>query len=160
MMSHQPPILLVEDSEDHVFLLRHAFKTAGIIDPVQVARTGEDAIAYLAGTDRYSDWHQCLLPSMVLLDLKLPGISGFEVLKWIRQHPGLKLMRVAMLTSSDMPQEIQHAYELGANTFLTKPVDLDKLVEMIKVLHAHWVKHAPAPEVFRVPQAERGNHPS
>jgi CheY-like chemotaxis protein len=159
-MSHHLPILVVEDSDDQVFILQLGFKKAEILDQVQVASTGEEAIAYLAGTGRYSDWDQYPLPSMVLLDLKLPGISGFEVLKWIRQQPSLKTLRVAMLTSSDMPQEIQHAYELGVNTFLTKPVDLDKLVEMIKVLHAHWVKHAPAPEVSRVPQTASGNHPS
>ncbi len=136
------PILVVEDNDDHVFILRRAFNKARIADQVQVAGTGEDAIAYLGGTGRYSDCHQYPLPSMVLLDLKLPGISGFEVLKWIRQHPGLKLMRVAMLTSSDLPQEIRHAYELGANMFLTKPVDLGKLVEMMKVLHALWVLHS------------------
>lgn len=159
-MPSQTPIVVVEDNEDHVFLLRHAFQKAGILDPVQVAATGEDAIAYLAGTGRYSDWKEFPLPSMVLLDLKLPGIGGFEVLTWIRQHPGLKTLRVAMLTSSDLAQEIKHAYELGANMFLTKPVDLDRLVEMMKVLHAHWVQHVQAPEVSRTPHTVSENHPS
>jgi CheY-like chemotaxis protein len=148
-MSVRFPILVVEDNEDHVFLLRHAFQTAGITDPVQVASTGEEAIDYLAGTGKYSDWKQFLLPSFVLLDLKLPGIGGFDVLKWIRAEPGLKYLRVAMLTSSDLDQEIRQAYELGANSFLTKPVDLNKLVEMMKVLHTHWVLHAQEPQISR-----------
>jgi CheY-like chemotaxis protein len=159
-MHNRAPILIVEDNEDHLLLLRHALNKAGIVDPVRAVPTGEDAIAYLEGTGRFSDWHTFPLPSLVLLDLKLPGISGFDVLKWIRQHPGLKKLRVAMLTSSDLAQEVNLAYELGANMFLTKPVDLDRLVEMMKVLHAHWVQHAQAPEVSRALQADTGNHPS
>ena len=112
---HRATILVVEDNEDHVFLLKHAFQKAGITNPLQVASTGEDAIAYLEGTGKYSDWQQFPLPAIVLLDLKLPGLSGFDVLKWVKQHPGLKALRVAMLTSSDLDQEIKMAYELGAN---------------------------------------------
>ena len=122
-MSHQAPILVVEDSDDHVLLLRLAFEKAGILNPVQVVSSGEDAVAYLAGTVRYSDWKEFPLPSMVLLDLKLPGLDGLDVLRWIRQQPGLKGLRVAMLTSSDLDQEINAAYEIGVNVFLTKPVD-------------------------------------
>src|SRR6185369_1603823 len=141
-MSHQAPILVVEDSDDHVLLLRLAFEKAGILNPVQVVSSGEDAVAYLAGTVRYSDWKEFPLPSMVLLDLKLPGLDGLDVLRWIRQQPGLKGLRVAMLTSSDLGQEINTAYEIGVNVFLTKPVDLEKLVEMLKVFRAHWLEFA------------------
>ena len=150
-MSHQAPILVVEDSDDHVLLLRLAFEKAGILNPVQVVSSGEDAVAYLAGTVRYSDWKEFPLPSMVLLDLKLPGLDGLDVLRWIRQQPGLKGLRVAMLTSSDLGQEINIAYEIGVNVFLTKPVDLDKLVEMMKVFRAHWLEFAQAADVSRVP---------
>src|SRR5215472_19234129 len=146
-MPTQTPILIVEDSEDHVFLLQLAFKKANISEPVQVARSGEEAISYLGGTDRYSDWTQFPLPSIVLLDLKLPGLSRFDVLKWIRQHPGMKTLRVVMLTSSDLAQEIKTAYELGANAFLTKPIDLDRLVEMLKIFRANWLEFAQAPAV-------------
>ena len=149
-MSHQAPILVVEDSDDHVLLLRLAFEKAGILNPVQVVSSGEDAVAYLAGTVRYSDWKEFPLPSMVLLDLKLPGLDGLDVLRWIRQQPGLKGLRVAMLTSSDLGQEINTAYELGVNVFLTKPVDLEKLVEMLKVFRAHWLEFAQAPQVSRL----------
>ncbi len=148
-MSNQPPILVVEDNEDHVFLLNHAFQKAGILNPVQVANKGEDAIAYLEGTGRYSDWKEFPLPLIVLLDIKMPGLDGFDVLRWIRQQPGLKALRVAMLTSSDLGQEIKMAYELGANVFLTKPVDLDRLVELVKVVRAHWLEFAQTPEVSR-----------
>jgi CheY-like chemotaxis protein len=148
-MSDQALILLVEDDDNSVFLLRHALAKAGVSSSLQVLGTGEDAIAYLAGTERFSDWHKFPLPSIVLLDLKLPGISGFEVLKFIRQHPGLKPLRVAMLTSSDLDQDIKTAYELGANIFLTKPVQLEKLIEMMKMLHGHWLQQAQAATVTR-----------
>lgn len=143
------PILLVEDSEDHVFLVRHAMKRAGITARLEVATTGEQAIEYLGGTNRYSDWSQFPLPSIVLLDLKMPKMNGFDVLKWIRQQPGLKPLRVAMLTSSDLPSEVKMAHELGANIFLTKPVDLERLVEIMKTLDEHWLRQAQIPPASR-----------
>ena len=148
-MSHLAPILVVEDSEDQVFLLRHAFKNVGIINPVQVVSCGEDAIDYLSGAGRYSDWKEFPLPSMVLLDLNLPGLNGLDVLRWIRQQPGLRALRVAMLTSSDLSQEINAAYEAGANVFLTKPMDLGKLIEMMRAFRAHWLEVAQAPQISR-----------
>ena len=81
------PILLVEDSEDNVFLVRHAMHKAGVTTPVEVTTSGEQAIEYLGGINGYSDWHRFPLPSIVLLDLKMPGMDGFDVLKWIRQRP-------------------------------------------------------------------------
>ena len=143
------PILLVEDSEDNILLVRHAMRKAGVTTPLEVVTSGEEAIAYLGGTNGFSNWQQFPLPAIVLLDLKMPGIDGFEVLKWIRQHPGLRPLRVAMLTSSDLPAEIKKAHDLGANVFLTKPVDLDRLVEIMKTLNEHWIKQAQAPAVTR-----------
>jgi CheY-like chemotaxis protein len=146
---HRGLILLVEDNEDHVFLLQHAFQKAEVTNPLHVATTGEDAIAYLAGTEPYSDWNKFPVPALVLLDLKLPGCDGFHVLKWIRQHPGLKALRVAMLTSSDLDHEIKMAYELWANAFLTKPVDLDRLVQLVKIIRVHWLEFTQAPAICR-----------
>lgn len=143
------PILLVEDSEDNIFLVRHAMRKAGVTTRLEVVTSGEEAVAYLGGTNGFSNWNQFPLPAIVLLDLKMPGMNGFEVLKWVRQHPGLRALRVAMLTSSDMPAEIKEAHELGANIFLTKPVDLDKLVEIMKTLSEHWLKQAQPPAVSR-----------
>src|SRR5262245_35435534 len=157
-MSHQASILVVEDSDDHVFLLRHAFQRAGILNPIQVTNSGEDAVAYLAGTGRYSDWKEFPLPSLMVLDLKLPGLDGIDVLRWIRQQPGLKALRVVMLTSSDLDVEINSAYEAGANVFLTKPMELEKLVEILSVCRAHWLEFAQAPMVSRSPQTAEENH--
>jgi|SRR5579862_968218 len=148
-MINEPLILVVEDSEDHIFLLQVAFKKAGITNPVQEARGGEEAIAYLAGTGPFSDWSKHPLPAIVLLDLKMPGTDGFGVLRWIREQPGLKQLRVVMLTSSDLDQEVVLAHELGAKSFLTKPVDLDRLVEMMKAFKSYWLDFDKAPRVFR-----------
>jgi CheY-like chemotaxis protein len=148
-MPFRLPILVVDDNDDHVLLLRRAFQKAGIRSPVQVAVTGEDAIVYLGGTGNYSNWRNFPLPSIVLLDLKLPGLNGFEVLRWVRQHPGLKPLRIAMLTSSFLPEEVDQAHQMGANVFLTKPVDLDNLIEMMKVFRAHWLELAQLPTVTR-----------
>jgi CheY-like chemotaxis protein len=143
------PILLVEDSEDNVFLVRHAMNKAGVTTPLEVTTSGEQAIEYLGGINGYSDWHRFPLPSIVLLDLKMPGMDGFDVLKWIRQQPGLKALRVAMLTSSDLPSEIKTAHDLGANIFITKPVELERLVQIMKTLNEHWLKQAQVPAVIR-----------
>lgn len=143
------PILLVEDSEDNVFLVRRAMHKAGVTARLEVTTSGEQAIEYLRGTNGYSDWHQFPLPSIVLLDLKMPGMDGFDVLKWIRQQPGLKALRVAMLTSSDAPAEIKMAHELGANIFLTKPVQLERLIDIMKTLDEHWLRQAQSPAVSR-----------
>jgi CheY-like chemotaxis protein len=143
------PILLVEDSEDNVLLVRRAMQKAGITTRLEVATSGEEAVEYLAGTKRYSDWVRFPLPSLVLLDLKMPGMSGFDVLKWIRQQPGLKALRVAMLTSSELPSEIKTAHDLGANIFLTKPVQTERLVEVLKTLNEHWLQQAKSPVVSR-----------
>jgi CheY-like chemotaxis protein len=143
------PILLVEDSSDNVFLVRYAMQKAGVTTRLEVVTSGEQALEYLAGTNGYSNWVQFPLPAIVLLDLKMPGLDGFGVLKWIRQQPGLKALRVAMLTSSEMPTEIKMAHDLGANIFLTKPVELDRLVQIMKTLNEHWLQQAQSPVVSR-----------
>jgi CheY-like chemotaxis protein len=143
------PILLVEDSEDNVFLVRHAMRKAGVTTPLEVVTSGEQALEYLGGSNGYSDWKQFPLPVIVLLDLKMPGMSGFDVLKWIRQRPGLKALRVAMLTSSDMPSEIKLAHDLGANIFLTKPVQLERLIQIMGTLNEHWLRQSQSPAVTR-----------
>ena len=143
------PVLLVEDDDDTVLLIRRALQKAGVITPLQVAKSGEQAIEYLAGTGRYCDWKQFPLPSIVLLDLKMPGISGFEVLKWIRQQPGIKALRVAILTASTLQQDIKTAYDLGANIFLSKPMEASKLVELMEMLNGQWLQQAQIPAVTR-----------
>ena len=120
-------ILLVEDSEDDVFLMRIALKKSGINNPLQVVGDGQRAVDYLAGTGDYSDRERFPLPFVVFLDLKLPYIHGFEVLSWIRQQPQLIAVPVVILTGSAEPRDRVKADALGARSYLVKPPTPDVL---------------------------------
>lgn len=140
-------ILLVEDNPDDVFLITRAFKKANLVNPVQVVDDGEKAIAYLAGEAGYSDRGRFPLPVLTLLDLKLPRRSGFEVLQWVRAAPGLNRLPVVVLTSSAEVVDVNHAYDLGANSYLVKPVGFDALFDMVKVLQPYWLIMNSLPEI-------------
>ncbi|MGH7971026.1 MAG: response regulator [Limisphaerales bacterium] len=150
-MSDQTIILIVEDSGDDILLLRRAFSQAKLLNPLQVVTNGEDAIAYLSGTGKYQNRPEFPLPSLVLLDLKMPGIDGFQVLTWIRQNPNLRGLRVVVLTSSNEMKDVNRAYQLGANSFLVKPVDFERFVEISRALDGYWVLLDQPPEVSRPP---------
>src|SRR5437660_5264305 len=126
----QSVILLVEDREDDVVLIRRAFDKAKVINPIQVVSNGEEAIWYLKGEGKYANRAEYPLPDLVLLDLKMPRVDGFEVLRWIRQQPGLSSVRVVVLTSSDQMRDVNEAYQLGANSFLVKPLEFERFVNM------------------------------
>jgi CheY-like chemotaxis protein len=133
-------ILHVEDDPNDVLLIARAFRKAEIPASIQVVNDGEQAVNYLSGNNSFSSREQFPLPSLVLLDLKLPRKSGIEVLAWIRAQAGLKRIPVVMLTSSNQPMDINRAYDLGANAYLVKPVNFDNLVEMLKTLDSFWLR--------------------
>jgi CheY-like chemotaxis protein len=146
-------ILLAEDREDDVLLIRRAFNLAGISTALFVVPNGEEVIAYLKGEGKYSNRVEYPLPDLLLLDLKMPKISGFEVLSWIRQQPGLARLRILVLTSSSEIREVNLAYSLGANSFLVKPHDFENFVEVSKTIQKFWLQASSTPEVFRSPPA-------
>ncbi len=115
-MSGLALFLVVEDNKDDVLLLRRAFLKAKVLNPVHIAIDGEEAIAYLSGTGKYANRVEFPLPSLVLLDIKMPRVGGLEVLRWIRTQPGFSSLRVIMLTSSDEIRDVNAAYQLGANS--------------------------------------------
>ena len=129
-------ILHVEDEQNDVLLIARAFRKAETSAQIQVVNDGEQAVNYLSGGGPSSPRP---LPSLVLLDLKLPRKSGLEVLEWIRSQPGLKRIPVVMLTSSRQPIDINRAYDLGVNAYLVKPVNFDELVGMLKSLDSFWM---------------------
>lgn len=131
-------ILLVEDNSDNVLLIQRAFRKANIPHLLQVVGDGDSAIFYLSGTDSYADRERYPLPMLMLLDLKIPGKSGHEVLIWLRQQPTLKRLPVVILTSSRETTDIDRAYDLGANSYLVKPVGFDNLLDMMKSLQVYW----------------------
>jgi CheY-like chemotaxis protein len=137
-MSNQP-ILLVEDDENDVMLLQRAFRRSAIVNPLEVVRHGDDAVAYLEGSGDFSDRERYPLPVLLLLDLKLPRRSGLEVLQWVKERPGLKRIPIVVLTSSKNDEDIDRAYELGANSYVVKPVSFETLLEVVKSLGLYWL---------------------
>ena len=129
-------LLLVEDSDDDVFFLKRALQRAGIQNPLQVVTDGQQAIDYLDGTGPFADRKKYPLPSLVLLDLKLPYIMGVDVLKWIRKCSAFSTMPVVVLTSSQEDGDISATQTLGGASYLTKPPDREKLLELINRLNA------------------------
>ena len=131
-------ILLVEDDSNDVLLIQRAFRKASLSNPLQIVEDGEAAILYLKGEESFADRDRFPLPRLILLDLKLPRKSGFEVLVWLRQQPKFYGLPVVVLTSSKENNDIQQAYLLGANSYLVKPVGFDSLLDMIKTLNLYW----------------------
>ena len=114
-------ILLVEDDENDVFFFERAMKLAGMSNPLHVAQDGRQAIDYLKAVSDYADRAEFPLPSLVLLDLKLPRVRGLDVLKWIRGQPEFQTMIVIVFTSSGLASDIDKAYRLGANSYMVNP---------------------------------------
>ncbi|HEV2380841.1 MAG TPA: response regulator [Terriglobia bacterium] len=150
-MSDQALILLVEDQENDVLLISRSFAKSKVLNPVQVVRNGPQAIEYLKGAGPFANRAEFPLPSLVLLDIKMPGMDGFEVLRWIRQESGLSNLRVVMLTSSDDIRDVNRAYQLGANSFLVKPVDFERFVEITQALSGYWLWMDQPPQASRPP---------
>src|SRR5207249_1366330 len=112
LMPESQVILLAEDREDDIFFIRRAFDRAGIKNPFHVVRDGEEAIRYLAGNDKYSIRDEYPLPSLLLLDLKMPRADGFDVLRWARCHPTLRSLIIVVLTGSQDIRDVNRAYQL------------------------------------------------
>ncbi len=134
------PILQVEDDPNDVFFLKHAMDKVGVANPIQIAVDGQQAIDYLRGAGKFADRELFPLPCLVLLDLKLPYVMGLEVLKWIRSQP-LKSIVVIILSASSERADIATAYALGANAFLTKPSEANKLEDIVKAIKDFWLTH-------------------
>lgn len=142
-------ILVAEDDDNHVFLMQRAFKQASLINPLQFVSDGEQAIAYLKGEGQYANRDEFPLPSLLLLDLKMPNKNGFEVLEWLRTQPTLRALRVIVLTTSGSTEDINRAYQLGANSFLTKPLDFRDFVQLSASIKGYWVFLSRGPEISR-----------
>lgn len=135
-MCEKQTILLVDDNENDVFLTRVAFKRAGVSSLLREVHNGEEAIAYLLGENAYSNREEFPLPTLMLLDIKMPQKNGFDVLTWVRSQPGIKRLFIVVLTASTREDDIEMAFDLGANSFLVKPSTLTELTNMIQCLDA------------------------
>ena len=137
------PILLVEDNPDDELLALRAFKTNKVVNPVIVARDGQEAVDYLSD-------HANALPAFILLDLKLPKVSGLDVLKRVRENARTKLVPVIILTSSTNEPDLRASYSLGGNSYICKPLDFDIFTATIGRLARYWLEdNTPPPSELR-----------
>ena len=140
-------ILLVEDNEDDVFLMRRALKSAGIVNPLRIVEDGQKAIDYLQGAREFADRTAHPLPALIFLDLKLPFVRGLDVLAWLRTEDRFKSIIVVVLTSSEEPSDLSNAYKLGANSYLVKPPTPQQLEELAKAFKLYWLHFNKIPGV-------------
>jgi len=150
----KPVVLLVEDDDHALFLMQHAFAEACPRLRLEAVSTGDQAVAYLLGEGRYADRGQYPLPALILLDLSMPRTTGLDVLAWIRARPGLRRVPVIVQSLSANPEEINRAYDLGANSYVVKPLHFHELLDLLRVIEAYWIRtHQPGDLAAR-PEAQ------
>ena len=141
MIKTNRALLLVEDNEDDVFLMQRALKAARVVNPLFVVEDGQEAVDFLGGTGKFADRERYPLPSVVFLDLKLPFLSGHDVLAWIRRQKELESLVVIVLTSSNEASDLSRCYSLGANSYLVKPPTPEQLEELAKAFKWYWLEY-------------------
>jgi CheY-like chemotaxis protein len=126
-------ILLIEDNPVDLDLTLRAFAKRKLVNPINVARDGAEALSWIARWETGTAW-----PALILLDLKLPKVNGLEVLRQIKAHPQLRTIPVIILTTSDEDTDMQKAYAIGANSYIVKPVDFDKFMDVAAQVELYW----------------------
>ena len=145
-MGNRSLVLICEDSREDTFLLRHAFVKAGLSHRLVDVRNGQQAINYLSGIGLYTDRQQHPLPNLVLIDLKMPLLDGFEVLAWIQSRADLQSIPVIAVSGSNEPADIEAARKLGARDYLVKPKDWEDLIKLARLLHDRYLASSVACE--------------
>jgi CheY-like chemotaxis protein len=138
-------LLLVEDDPNDQLLMLRSLRRLNVPITLRSVENGEEAMSYLAGTGIFADRERFPLPKLTLLDVKMPGRSGFEVLKWIRAQPDIGELVIVMLTSSKEPEDVERAYRLKANSYLVKPGDAHELQSLNELIVNYWVAKNVAP---------------
>lgn len=141
MTTTKDTLLLVEDDPNDIILFEKAVKKNKLPVGFSVVRDGEKAISYLSGHGKYKNRKDYPLPNLIVVDLKLPRKSGFEVLEWIKNHPDLKDIPVVVLSSSKQTQDVQLAYGLGTNSYLVKPIGFKELHKLVEILGQYWLTY-------------------
>jgi len=143
---NEPVILIVEDSQFDVELLRHAFRKAGLSRPMQIVRDGVDAMSYLLGIGEYVDRQKCPAPNILIIDLNMPRFNGLELLTWLRTQPDLQHLLVVVLTGTGRQHDIDIAYRMGAKSYLVKPTEADEFQSLINSFFEYWIAHNHFPQ--------------
>lgn len=144
-MTSDVPILLAEDEETDVFLFRRAMQKAGITWPLVAVPNGRDAVRYLLGEAQFADRAQHRLPALIVLDLKMPIVDGFDVLRWLQTRAELKHLPVVVLTSSNQPADRSRALELGAREYFIKPTKPSALGAIVEEMNRRWLGQGDTP---------------
>lgn len=143
-------VLLIEDDKNDILFIQRAFGQADIAAVVQIVEDGDAAVDYLLGRGEYAERERYPLPTLILLDLKLPRRSGIEVLEWIRHQPVIKRIPVIVLTSSKETLDVDRSYDLGVSSYLVKPVNFNALSQMFVALNAYWLQLNEYPSISLV----------
>ncbi|SPE61246.1 Response regulator receiver protein [Verrucomicrobia bacterium] len=133
-------ILVAEDDSSDAFFLQRAFEKAGFAVRLHFTKDGQEVIDYLRGAEPFSDRQAHPLPHLLLLDLKMPRLNGFDVLRWIKEQPKLKRLLVIIFSSSEEVQDINQAYDLGANSYVAKPHAFEDLQGIVDRLKKYWLE--------------------
>ncbi len=132
-------ILLVEDNPDHVLIIKRALEMNNVLNEVRVVEDGQEALDYLYRRGKYADPDAAPRPGLILLDIKLPKVDGFEVLRRIKSDAVLKMIPIIMLTSSEQEADIVRSYLNGANSYVVKPIRFDDFIEKVRELKLYWI---------------------
>ena len=147
LMYRQCTILIADDDENDIFFAKRAFSDINVHCTFQILKNGQEVVDYLDGANEYADRQKYPLPMLILMDLQMPIMDGFQVLAWLRSREGIKVIPTIIFSSSDQPTEITRAYELGANSFMTKSVTYDGLLIKLQTLSQYWLEHCKHPQV-------------
>ena len=142
----QKRILVAEDQANDAFILERAFKKTGTKTTLHFVRDGQEAVDYLDGQELFSDRNAYPLPTLLLLDLKMPRLNAFDVLEWVRRHESLRRLLVVVFSSSEEIGDINRAYDLGANSYMVKPSEFDELLQLAEELGRYWLLRNKCPE--------------
>ncbi|HEY2364589.1 MAG TPA: response regulator [Candidatus Angelobacter sp.] len=142
-----PTILLVEDTPSDATLIRRSFEKTNVLNPIVWTKNGQEALAYLSGLGQYSDRTKYPVPALILLDLDLPEMSGFELLQWKRSQPNIRRIPVVILTIDSASSTVNAAYDLGANSYLVKPGNPEEVMRVVKIIQEYWLGLNQAPKL-------------
>jgi CheY-like chemotaxis protein len=141
-------ILVAEDDAEDAFFLQRAFIQSGIQVRMDFVKDGQETISYLKGEDGFEDRHRFPFPGLLLLDLKMPKLDGFDVLRWLQTQSGLRRLPVTVLSSSQEPCDVNRAYDLGANSYFVKPAANDNLSDIVEKIRCYWLEVNEQPNCF------------
>lgn len=139
-------LLVAEDSKDDAFLLERALRQTGVAINATFVTDGQEAVNYVEGLGEFSDRQRYPVPAVIMLDLKMPRLDGFDVLEWLKSQPDHRRTPVIIFSSSDNRGDIDRAYNLGASCYLTKPAATGEMPDLVRVLDAYWRRYVKLPD--------------